>query len=94
MVVKHVFPSGSRLHGPPYTKAKEDEFYKMIGGGPTTVARGAGDRKSRRPQNSSSRRRQNRTALKSLLEPLDPTFALADNPARVLDVLVRRAALR
>ena len=44
MVVKHVFPSGSRLHGPPYTKAEEDEFYKRIGGGPTTVARGAGDR--------------------------------------------------
>ena len=52
------------------------------------------DRKSRRPQNSSSRRRQNRTALKSLLEPLDPALPLADNPARVLDVLVRRTALR
>jgi hypothetical protein len=43
---------------------------------------------------SSSRRRQNRTALKSLLEPVDPALPLADNPARVLDVLVRRAALR
>jgi hypothetical protein len=50
--------------------------------------------KSRRPQNSGSRRRQNRTALKSLLEPVDPALPLADNPARVLDVLVRRAALR
>ena len=50
--------------------------------------------KSQRPQNSSSRRRQNRTALKSLLEPVDPTLPLADNPARVLDVLARRAALR
>jgi hypothetical protein len=44
MVVKHVFPNGSRLHGPPYTKAEEDEFYKRIGGGPTTIARGTGDR--------------------------------------------------
>ena len=46
--------------------------------------------KSRRPQNSSSRRRQNRTALERLLEPVDPALPLADNPARVLDVLVRR----
>jgi hypothetical protein len=44
---------------------------------------------SRRPQNSSSRRRQNRTALERLLEPVDPALPLADNPARVLDVPVR-----
>jgi hypothetical protein len=39
--------------------------------------------KSRRPQNSSSRRRQNRTALKSLLEPVDPALPLADIPSPV-----------
>src|SRR6516164_128966 len=57
MVVKHVFPSGSRLHGPPYTNSEEDEFYKRIGGGPTTVARGAGDR----PKPTSPKQRSRRT---------------------------------
>ena len=47
--------------------------------------------KSRRPQNSSSRRRKSRAALKALLESIDPAPLLADNPARVLDVLARRA---
>jgi len=46
---------------------------------------------SRRPQNSSSHRRQSRAALKVLLESIDPAPLLADNPARVLDVLARRA---
>ena len=46
---------------------------------------------SRRPQNSSSYRRQSRAALKALLESIDPAPLLADNPARVLDVLARRA---
>ena len=38
MVVKKVFPSGTRLRGPPYTKAEEDEFYKRVDRGPVTVA--------------------------------------------------------
>jgi hypothetical protein len=46
MVVKHVFKSGSRLHGPPYTKAEEAEFYSRTAGGPITVARPANDRKA------------------------------------------------
>jgi len=43
MVIKIVFPSGTRLHGPPCTKAEEDEFYKLVGRGPVTVARPVGD---------------------------------------------------
>ena len=46
MVVQHVFPSGTRLHGPPYTEAEQDDFYKRIGRGPVTVARPASDRKA------------------------------------------------
>ena len=42
MVVKII--NGMRIREPPYTNSEEDEFYKRIGGGPTTVARGAGDR--------------------------------------------------
>jgi len=44
MVVKKVFPSGTRLRGPPYTKAEEDEFYKRVDRGPVTVARPAADK--------------------------------------------------
>ena len=46
MVVKHVFPSGTRLHEPPYTEAEEAEFYRRNGRGPVTVARPASDRKA------------------------------------------------
>ena len=37
--------SGTRLHGPPYTEAEQDDFYKRVGRGPVTVARPASDRK-------------------------------------------------
>jgi hypothetical protein len=83
-----------RSHEPPYTQAEEDEFYRRVGRGPITVARPAGDRTKQTSQNSGSRRRQNRAALKGLLESIDPAPLLADKPARVLDVLARRAALR
>jgi hypothetical protein len=46
MVIKKIYPDGSRLHGPPYTQAEEDDFYRRIGGGPVTVARPASDRKA------------------------------------------------
>jgi len=39
MVVKYITPGGGRIHGPPYTQAEEDEFYRRIGGGPVTVYR-------------------------------------------------------
>src|SRR5215469_15131226 len=41
LVIKIVFPSGTRLHGPPCTKAEEDD--KLVGRGPVTVARPVGD---------------------------------------------------
>ena len=42
---------GGQLHGPPYTKAEERDFYKRIGGGPLTVARGrlVAERKEKPP---------------------------------------------
>jgi hypothetical protein len=46
MVLKYISKTGSRIYGPPYTKAEEDEFYRRIGGGPITVARPASDRKA------------------------------------------------
>ena len=45
MVLKYISKTGSRIYGPPYTKAEEDEFYGRIGLGPITVARLADDRK-------------------------------------------------
>ena len=45
MVLKYIGKTGSRIYGPPYTTAAEDEFYRRIGGGPITVARPASDRK-------------------------------------------------
>jgi hypothetical protein len=44
MVLNYIDKSGSRIHGPPYTKAQEAEFYRRVGRGPITVARPA-DRK-------------------------------------------------
>lgn len=44
MVVKYITKGGSRIHGPPYSKAEEAEFYRRIGGGPITVARPPSDR--------------------------------------------------
>jgi len=37
MVVRHVLKSGFKVHGPPYTKAEEAEFYRRNAGGPKTV---------------------------------------------------------
>jgi hypothetical protein len=45
MVLKYISKTGSRIYGPPYSEAEEDEFYRRVGGGPITVARPAGDRK-------------------------------------------------
>ena len=44
MVVEKRFPSGTVLHGPPYTEAEQDDFYKRVGRGSVTVARPAGDK--------------------------------------------------
>ena len=50
--------------------------------------------KHRRPQNRTSRRRQNRAVLEALFETIDPAWTLTDNSARVLNILARRAPLR
>jgi len=42
MVAKCII-NGVRVHGPPYTKAEEEDFYKRNGGGPvamTSITRG------------------------------------------------------
>jgi hypothetical protein len=44
MVVKCII-NGVRVHGPPYTKAEEDDFYRRNAGGPvamTSLTRGRG----------------------------------------------------
>jgi hypothetical protein len=47
MIVK-IDKHGNRIHGPPYTKAEKDEFYRRIGGGPVTVVRSADDHKEQK----------------------------------------------
>jgi hypothetical protein len=49
MVVKYV-KDGVTVHGPPYTKAEEDDFYRRNAGGPVTVTRRADDRKGQKSQ--------------------------------------------
>ena len=49
MVVKYV-KDGVTVHGPPYTKEEEADFYDRNAGGPVTVARGADARKQRKSQ--------------------------------------------
>jgi hypothetical protein len=41
MVPKYVTKSGLRVHGPPYTKEEEADFYRRNANGPITVARRA-----------------------------------------------------
>src|SRR6516165_10602296 len=53
MVVK-IDKHGNRYHEPPYTKKKEDEFYRRNARGPIAVARPAGDRKATERDNDGS----------------------------------------
>jgi hypothetical protein len=41
MVVRYVLPNGSRIMGPPFTEAEEQDLYRRIDGGPWTVLRTA-----------------------------------------------------
>jgi hypothetical protein len=41
MILKYV-KNGIRVHGPPYTKEEEADFYSRNANGPVTIARGAG----------------------------------------------------
>jgi hypothetical protein len=46
MVLKFVTKNGVRVHGPPYTKAEEDDFYRRWNSGPLTVYRSSDERKA------------------------------------------------
>jgi hypothetical protein len=37
MALKYITENGVEIHGPPYTKAEEAEFYRRNGGGPKTM---------------------------------------------------------
>jgi hypothetical protein len=50
MVVKFTIKGGTRVHGPPYTKAEEADFYRRNADGPVTVARRADARKGQKSQ--------------------------------------------
>ena len=59
MVLKYIIKTGSRIYGPPYTEAKEDDFYRRVGGGPITVARPASDRKASERDNDKHKQTTN-----------------------------------
>lgn len=40
MVLIRRYPNGGEVHGPPYTQAEEDEFYRRVSGGPVAILRG------------------------------------------------------
>jgi hypothetical protein len=58
MVLKYISKTGSRIYGPPYTEAEQDDFYKRVGRGPVTVARPAGDKTTNR---KSAQKRSDKT---------------------------------
>ena len=59
MVLKYISKTGSRIYGPPYTEAEEDDFYRRVGGGPITVARPASDRKASERDNDKHKQTTN-----------------------------------
>jgi hypothetical protein len=72
MVVEKVFPSGTVLHGPPYTEAEQDDFYKRVGRGPVTVARPAGDKTTNKNAKSAAIKRDLDPLLRAALGPIGP----------------------
>ncbi len=63
MVLKYISKDGKlRIHGPPYTKAEEAEFYRRNANGPVTVARGTDPVKRGSPEHRNIRRRQSQRA--------------------------------
>jgi hypothetical protein len=66
MVLKYITKGGTRIHGPPYTKAEEAEFYRRQGRGPVIVVRPLMTVKSRSPEHRGGRRRQNLAVLKDV----------------------------
>jgi hypothetical protein len=51
MVIKYVTKDRKgRLHGPPYTKAEEADFYRRQGGGPVTLYHSTDARKGQKSQ--------------------------------------------
>jgi hypothetical protein len=82
MVVEFKTKYGFEIHGPPYTKAEEAEFYRRVGGGPiavyrrcpyrTEVPRTAGATEGTPKRGSSPRRRADR----SNLDPVRPATVI------------------
>ena len=50
MILKFVTKNGTRVHGPPYFKAEQADFYRRNASGPVTVVRRADARKGRKFQ--------------------------------------------
>jgi hypothetical protein len=50
MVLKYITKGGSRIHGPPYTKAEQADIYRRTAGGPVTVARADDKRPTKKAQ--------------------------------------------
>jgi hypothetical protein len=50
MILKFVTQKGTKVYGPPYSKAEEADFYRRNAEGPVTVVRGVDARKGRKSQ--------------------------------------------
>jgi hypothetical protein len=50
MVLKYITKGGSRIYGPPYTKAEHADLYRRTAGGPVTVARAADHKAPKSPK--------------------------------------------
>ena len=76
MVLKYITKGGSRIYGPPYTEAEQDDFYRRVGRGPVTVARPTSDRKA-----PTSQRRSNKLpkTIDNLGRPSSPCCTLSRN---------------
>ena len=74
MVLKYIIKTGSRIYGPPYTEAEEDDFYRRVGGGPITVARPASDRKASERDNDKHKQTTSKAdpLLNSVLKVVSP----------------------
>ena len=68
MVVKFVTKNGSRIHGPPYTKAEEADFYRRNADGPVRVELITVKRRSRKHRGG--HHRKNNAVLEALFETI------------------------
>ena len=57
MVLKYITEGGSRIYGPPYTKAEQADLYRRTAGGPVTVARADDKTTNKKAQKSAAIKR-------------------------------------